>query len=331
MPYNSSISRSDSSALIPEDAAREILKGVAAANPLLQLARRLPDMPRAQRRMPVLASLATAYFVNGDTGLKQTTDVSWDNRYIDAEEVAAIVPIPEAVLDDSAFDIWGEVRPELVTALNVAINDAVLFGTNIPATWTTNLGGAGLLSVITTASHTVDLSTQIAADEDLYDTLLGESGVISLIEQDGFMATGHLAALSMRGKLRGVREKVYDGSGVLNLGAPIFTRSMQDTSRYDLDGQPIYFPTDGVIDPASVLMFTGQWDQLVWSMRQDMTWKVLDQAVIQDGAGNILYNLAQQDMVALRVVMRIGFSLPNPINRVNTNSSTRLAFSALVP
>lgn len=333
MPYNSLISRNDASPLIPEDAAREILKGVAAANPVLQLARRLPDLPRAQRRMPVLSALASAYFVNGDTGLKQTTEVNWTNKYIDAEEVAAIVPIPEAVLDDSDFDIWTEVRPELVTALNVAINDALLFGTNIPSTWTTNLGGAGLLAVISGANHTVDLSTQTGLGEDLYDVLLGETGTISVIEQDGFMATGHLAALSMRGKLRGVRTKVYDsgGSVMANLGDPIFTRSMQDTSRYDLDGQPIYFPTDGVIDPAQVLMFTGQWDQLVWAMRQDMTWKVLDQAVIQDANGNILYNLAQQDMVALRVVMRLGFSLPNPINRVNTNSATRLAFSALVP
>lgn len=331
MAYNSNISRTDASALIPEDASREILKGVAATNPLLQLARRLPDMPRAQRRMPVMSALATAYFVDGDTGLKQTSEVNWANKYVDAEELAVIVPIPEAVLDDADFDIWAEVRPELVAALNVAINGAVLFGTNIPTSWTTNLGGAGLLAVITAASQSVDLSTQIAADEDLYDTLLGESGVISLIEQDGFMATGHIAALSMRGKLRGVREKVYDGSGVLNLGAPIFTNSMQSANSYNLDGQPIYFPTDGVINPATALLFTGQWDQLVWAMRQDVTYKVLDQAIIQDGAGNIVYNLAQQDMVALRVVMRLGFSLPNPINRVNQTEATRLAFAALVP
>lgn len=335
--YNSLVSRTDASALIPEDASREILKGVVAANPLLQLARRLPDMPRAQRRMPVMSALATAYFVTGDTGLKQTTEVNWSNKYIDAEEIAAIVPIPEAVLDDADFDIWSEVRPELVTAINVAINNAVLFGTNIPSTWTTNLGAAGLLAAITAASHAVDKSTQESAGDDIYDMLLGNSGVISLIEQDGFMATGHIAALSMRGILRGVRSKVPQagsaGSVLLNAGQPIFTPSMQGANRYDLDGAPIYFPTDGVVTGAAsnALLFAGQWDQLVWAMRQDMTWKILDQAVIQDASGNILYNLAQQDMVALRVVTRLGFSLPNPINRVNQSSSTRLAFSALVP
>jgi hypothetical protein len=128
-----------------------------------------------------------------------------------------------------------------------------------------------------------------------------------------------------------LREKVYDGTDLEALGQPIFVRSMQEASRYDLDGSPIYFPTDGSIDASTALLFTGQWDQLVWAMRQDITYKVLDQAVIQDGSGNIMYNLAQQDMVALRAVIRLGFALPNPINRVNSTASTRLAFSALVP
>lgn len=331
MPYNSQITRSNIGPLIPEDVQREILSDVNASNPLLQLARRLPDMSTAQRRMPVLASLATAYFVSGDTGLKQTTDMEWTNKYIDVEELAAIVPIPEAVLDDAAYDIWNEVRPEIVRAINKAINAAVLFGTNIPSSWTTNLGAAGLLAAIVAASQTVDLSTRVAAGDDLYDVIMGDGGVISLIEQDGYMATGHIAALSMRGKLRGLREKVYDGTTTVDGGAPIFTQSMQAGSSYNLDGQPIYFPTDGVIDPAVALMFTGQWDKLVYAMRQDLTFKILDQAVIQDGSGNILYNLPQQDMVALRAVIRLGFALPNPINVVNTNSATRFPFSALVP
>jgi hypothetical protein len=80
---------------------------------------------------------------------------------------------------------------------------------------------------------------------------------------------------------------------------------------------------------ASALQFAGDWSQLVYSMRQDITYKVLDQAVIQDAAGNIVYNLAQQDMVALRAVIRLGFALPNPINRMNQIAATRCAFAAL--
>lgn len=332
MPYNSLTSRTDTASLIPEDVQREILNDVAASNPLLQLARRLPDMSRAQRRLPVLSALATAYFVTGDTGLKQTTEVAWANKYIDAEELAVIVPVPQAVLDDVDYDLWAEIRPNIVDAINYAMIRAVLFGTNIPSSWTTNMGAAGLLAAIVAASQTIDLSTQIAAGEDLYDVIMGEAGLISKVEQDGYMVNGHIAALAMRGKLRGIREKVYDGSATpLNLGSPIFVNDMQSASRYSLDGEPVYFPTDGSIDATVALMFTGDWTKLVWAMRQDMTFTIATEASIQDAGGNVLYNLFQQDMVALRAVMRIGFALPNPINRVNTSSTTRLAFAALVP
>lgn len=317
MPYNSMISRTDSQALIPEDVAGEILEHVPVLNPMMTLARRLPNLSRAQRRLPVVSALATAYFVAGEATKKQTTEVNWDNKYIDAEELAVIVPVPEAVLDDVNYDIWSQIRPEIERAFSIAISRAVLFGTNIPATWTTNLGGAGLLAVAGSVS--------LAAYTDMYEAILGETGagvpgLFGTIEADGYMVTGSIAHLSMKGKLRNTR--TTDG-GV------IFMQSMQSGGQYMLDSTPVYFPTDGTIPSASALMVSGQWDQLVYAMRQDITYKILDQAVIQDAAGTIIYNLAQQDMVALRAVMRLGFALPNPINRVNETAATRCAFQFL--
>lgn len=322
MPYNNIISRADAGALIPQEVSQEIIKGVSTLNPLLSLARRLPNMSSAQRRMPVANGLAMAYFVNGDTGLKQTTELNWINRFIDAEEIAAIVPIPEAVLDDADYDIWGEVRPTLVEAFGVTIAQAVLYGTNIPATWTVNLGGqAGLLAGATAAAQTISA----AAYADLYEAILGQTaagvlGLFSLVEQDGFGVNGNIAHGSMRGRLRNVRDAN---------GNPIFKTNMQDATRYELDGTPLFFPTDGTVDVTRSLMFSGDWNQLVYAMRQDITYKVLTEAVIQDGAGNIVYNLAQQDMVALRAVMRLGFALPNPLNRENPNAATRYPFAVL--
>jgi len=321
MPFNSLVSRTDAAALIPEEVSAEILKSLPEMNPIMQLARRLPDMSRAQKRLPILESFASAYFVSGDTGLKQTADVTWANKYVDAEELAVIVPIPEAVLDDADYDIWAQVRPEIEIALSKAITAAVLYGTNIPATWTTNLGAAGLVAGSTAASHTISN----AAYTDLYESILGEKangddGLFMLPEADGFMVDGSIAHLSMKGKLRNVRDAD---------GQPIFKNNMQDASRYELDGTPLYFPTDGSITAASSLLIAGMWSQLVYSMRQDITYKVLTEAVIQDSAGNIVYNLAQQDMVALRAVMRLGFSLPNPPTHENETDSTRFPFAVL--
>lgn len=126
MPYNNVISRTDAAALIPTEVSAEIVKSLPASNPLLTMARRLPNMSKGTRTMPVMSALATAYFVNGDTGLKQTSEVNWTGVNIHAEELAAIVPIPEAVLDDADYDIWGEVRPAIEEALGVAIAQAAI-------------------------------------------------------------------------------------------------------------------------------------------------------------------------------------------------------------
>ena len=57
---------------------------------------------------------------------------------------------------------------------------------------------------------------------------------------------------------------------------------------------------------------------LVYAIRQDIDVKILDQAVIQDPATKeIVFNLAQQDMIALRVTFRMGWALPNPATRLN--------------
>lgn len=311
MPFNSQITRSDSSALIPEDVSREIIQGAVTQSAVLRLARRLPNMTRAQQRMPVLSALPTAYFVTGDTGLKQSTEVAWANKYLDAEEIAVIVPIPEAVLDDADYDIWGEVRPRIEEAIGVVIDAAILVGTNAPAAWPDDI-----LTGATAASHTADDDSFA----DLYDAIMGTSGILSFVEADGFMVTGHVALMTMKARLRGLRDAN---------GQPIFVRNMQDGTRYELDGQPMEFVQNNAFTSASALMFSGDWKQLVYAMRQDITYKVLTEAVIQDGAGNIVYNLAQQDMVALRAVVRLAWQLPNPISLMNATEATRYPFAVL--
>lgn len=313
MAYNNVIDRTGAQSLIPEEVTREIIQAVPQASAVMRRARRLPNMSRKQLRMPVLSGLITASFVNGDTGLKQTSEVSWEDVFVTAEELAVIVPIPESVLNDVDYDIWGEVQPRIIEAFGVAFDQAVIYGTNAPSSWPDDI-----VTAATAASQAITLGT----GTDLYDDLLGESGVVAKVEEDGFMVNGHIAALSMRAKLRGLRDA--DGN-------PIFNRVIQASTQYELDGAPIDFPLNGSMIPATALQVAGDWSQLVYSIRQDITYKLLTEAVIQDGSGNIVHNLAQQDMVALRAVMRLGWALPNPINQVNTNDSTRYPFAVLLP
>ncbi len=311
MPYNSLIDRTGMASNVPIEYSRELLGLVATeGSVVMKLARRLANMSRYQKTMPVLSALPTAYFLTGETGLKQTTEVSWTDKTLQAEELAVIVPIPEQVLEDADIDVWGEVRPLCVESLGIAIDNAVLFGTNKPSSWPT-----ALVTAAASAGNTVAKGTYA----DLYEDILGESGVIALLEADGFIPTGHIAHLTLRGLLRSLRDSE---------GGLIFTASPQEANSYVLDGVPIEFPLNGSMS-SSYPFITGQWSQLVYAMRQDITFKILSEAVIQDAGGNIIYNLAQQDMVALRVVMRLGFQLPNPINRIQTTEASRYPFATL--
>ena len=293
-------SRADAEAIIREQVISTIFQDAPKQSTFMSLARKLPNMTSNQTRMRVLDFLPTAYWVDGDTGMKQTTRQAWDNVFIEAAELAVIVPIPEAVLDDAEFDIFGEITPRVNEAIGQRVDSAIIFGVNRPRNWQND---------IITLARQAGNNVAVSSSPDYYNLLLGEGGVISKVEEDGFMATGALAAMSMRAKLRGIR--ATDGS-------LIFKSDMQGSTNYALDGAPMYFPQNGAYDNTIAQLIVGDFKQAVYSIRQDVTVKILDQGVIQDPTTKeIVYNLAQQDMAALRIVFRMGWALPNPATRMD--------------
>lgn len=101
-------------------------------------------------------------------------------------------------------------------------------------------------------------------------------------------------------------------------------------SIYDaLDGSPMNFPNNGAFDKSKALMISGDFSQLVYSIRQDITFKLFTEGVVQNTDGTIAYNLMQNDMVALRAVMRLGWEIPNPINSLKTDKTKRCPFAVL--
>lgn len=310
MPYNNIIGRSDAAGTIPTEYSDELLNGTAEESSVMRLSRRLREMSVYEQKMPVLSALATAYFPGGDTGLVQTSEVNWEDKNIYAEDLAVIVPVSKNVLSDSKIPIWDEVKKELISAAGVAVDNAVLYGTNKPSTWPT---------AIVTGANGAGHEISIAAADDLYDAILGDDQLFSVVEQDGYMVNGAIAHLQMRGLLRNTRDAN---------GNPIFNPNPAMAGSYMLDGQPTYFPRNGAAS-STYKMIAGDWAQLVYSMRSDIEFSVYTEGVIQDASGNIIYNLMQQRMAAIMLVMRLGFQLPNPINRVNEDDATRYPFATL--
>lgn len=305
--------REAAEALIRQQIIDSIVQDAPKSSIVMQLGRRLPNMTSNQTRMRVLDTLPTAYWVDGDTGFKQTSMQAWDNVYINAGELAVIVPIPEAVVADADTDLIGEITPRINESIGKRFDAAILFGENRPAAWQND---------IITVARQAGNNVADAADKDLYDKIMSEGGLLNKVEEDGYAVNGAIAALGMRAKLRGLRT---------NDGLPIFKSDMQGTTPYALDGAPMYFPENGSFDKTIAQMIVGDFRQLVWAIRQDITVKILDQGVIQDPVSKaIQYNLAQQDMIAIRVVFRAGWALPNPATRLNEDR-TGCAFAYLEP
>lgn len=315
MPYNSLTSRTDAAALIPEDVASEIIQAAVTDSAVLTMFRRA-TMSRAQQRMPVLSAFPTAYWVNGDTGIKQTSKVAWANKYLNAEEIAVIVPVPENVINDSDFDMWAEIRPRIVEAFARTLDSAVFFGTNAPASFPTNVQAAA-----TAAGNNVTEAAAAAAG-GVYGDL---DNLIGTVEADGFDVTGYIAARSLRTRLRSARmttgERLDANRVSPNLG--------------ELDGDPIAYPMRGLFPAGggagtNVRAFAGDFSQFVIGVRQDIEWKMLDQAVITDNTGAVIYNLPQQDMVALRCTFRAGWQVANPMTYDQPTDANRYPAGVLL-
>ena len=133
MPVQNIVDRERAEALIRDQLMDTIFQDAPKNSVVMQMARRLPNMTSKQTRVPVLSMLPMAYWVGGDTGTKQTSRQAWEDVYLTAAELAVIVPIPEAVIDDASFDILGEISPRVNEAIGQRVDSAAIFGVNRPS------------------------------------------------------------------------------------------------------------------------------------------------------------------------------------------------------
>src|SRR4029450_9598068 len=114
------------------------------------------------------------------------------------------------------------------------------------------------------------------------------SDLFSVVEADGYAVDGLVTKSAYKGYLRNAR----DANGVL----------LSEVGGGTIYGVPIRYAMAGLW-PAPALgaaeAIAGDFSTTMLGVRQDLTYKVLDQAVISDAAGVVIYNLPHTDMVAL--------------------------------
>ena len=308
MAYNNVTSRTDASALIPEEVSNEMLGKATEQSAVLSMFRRVP-VGRSQVRFPVLSALPVAYFVGGDTGLKQTTEVAWANKFLNIEEIATIMPVPDNVLADVDANIWDEAMPLLTEAFGRTLDAAIFFGTNAPSSWPSDITTAAVAA----GNDVTEAAT--AAQGGFYGDL---DNLYEKIEADGYEVDGFVASTAAKSRLRKARDTQGRKLDETRVAGDLMT----------LDGLPVAYAMRGLFPAGggagtNTRLFAGDFSRFVLGVRQDITMKILDQAVIQDNTGAIMFNLAQQDMTAVRLTFRVGWQVSNPINNEQPTEASR--------
>jgi HK97 family phage major capsid protein len=317
MGYSDLVTTANALALMPTEQRMEIIKATFDKSAGMQLCRKLRNMSTKTTTMKVTEALAVGGFVNGpavgvDAPLIETTTASWADVIMTAESYVAIAVIHKDTIDDTQVDLFGEIKEQISDDIAAKFDAAVFAGTGAPTSWPTG----GILTHAVNAGNTVTLG----AGADIYDDLLSAGGVWSLVEADGFRPNGAVGAVTMSSRLRGLR----DSNGV-----PILNSVPSDGIQDRLNGVPFILPDHGGYPAASAHLIIGDFKNAVWAMRKELEIELQTQGVIQDAAGNITHNLNHERKVALLFSMRLGFALPNPVNKLQPTAASRSPFGVL--
>lgn len=293
--FNSINGRADiADAMLPDQIIKDIIQEAPKSSILLTRARNV-RLSSKKAKQPVLATLPEAYWVNGDTGMKQTSKSSWKNIFITAEELAVIVPIPDALIDDADVPLWDEVKPLLAEAIGKKVDAAGIFGEDKPESWPEDI-----VSAATKAGNVVTRGTGVDLGVDV--ALVGK-----MLAQQGFGMNGFASKPGMQWELVGLRNEQGD---------PIYTQTLAGQPASGLYGFPLNEAENGSWDSEKAEIVGGDWSKFVVGIRQDITYDLFKEGVISDENGKVVLNLMQQDCKALRVVFRVGFQVANPATRL---------------
>ena len=152
--------------------------------------------------------------------------------------------MPEAVLNDSSFDVWAELRDPIAEAFAHKLDAAVLAGVEKPASSPEAIIPAAI------AAGNINAIDSTPAQGGIYNDLIE---LIDDVEDDGYEVTGIVAKRSLRQGLRKARGT--DG------------QKLADMSTGMIEGVPIVYALPGTMT-ATEHAIAGQWDLALIGVRQ---------------------------------------------------------------
>lgn len=273
----------DYSELIPTSVVREVVQALQTQSAVIRLGN-VTRIPTGEASVPILSTAPEAAFVTPTLGgRKPIATIEWSAAKLFAEEIAAVVAIPDAFLDDAGFPVWESVRPALSAAVAKALDQAVLFGVDAPASYPA--GGIAAIAGPPAGGASTDTSDALDA-------------AMTAIEASGLTPDGIASSAAIRSALRAEAR-----TQMLSVADPI---------AYTFYGLPVQVvaPWDSAADDAIV----GAWKtSLLVGLREDVTFELSTDGVLLDDTDTIVVSAFQDDVTLMRVHMRVGVAIGTPV------------------
>jgi HK97 family phage major capsid protein len=246
----------------------------------LTLGRRLV-MPSGLLSIPVVSFLPVAGFVNPTYGgRKPATKIEWTAQQVKAEELACVLALPNAFLDDAGYPIWDQVRPLVANAIADTLDHAVLFGTGAPSSFPVG-GIAGLAGAAQSGATALEAIDAAAASVE------ATGGVPNGI------AAGSQIGTALRQAYANILAPPSEAPASTIYGWPVVTVAGWDDTKGDA--------------------LVGDWNMLLVGVREDITFDLSEEAILQDNTGAIIANAFQEDLTAMRCYIRVGVAIGQPL------------------
>jgi len=326
MPFNDITDRSNpgGGALVPPEQATGIIKMAEQQSAALSLLKHVPILTN-QKTFPVLSSQPSAFWLDGtDTALIETSHLAWKGVEMKVGDVAVIVPFPRRLASDisaSGINLTEEIKPAITQAVAKAIDAAIFFGISAPAVWATE---SNMFTRATNAGNIVEIG-ETAAKGGLHADVLK---TLKTLTADGFTPDSCIGRPTFQFDLMNARDTT---------GQPLFLPQELSNGKNGLGGRllgrPVHFSTHGVFPAdaagAPQLMFFDSTKHLI-GVREDINFDIFTEGIIQDNTGLTMFNLMQQDIIAVRMIMRVGYASTNPVTMAEPTEANRYPAAALV-
>ena len=303
------ISRAEVASLIQEAYADVLLAASTQSSTVLSA---FPTVAMGTKttHLPVLATLPEAGWVSESAtapeGVKPTSKATWENRTLVAEEIAVIIPVHENVIDDATTAVLTEIASLGGQAIGKKLDEAVLFGIDKPASWVSK----SLSEAAADAGQVISV-TDPDDPANANDVVGGVNKAAQAIALAGFAPDTLISSLALRYQVANLRDAQ---------GQPIF----RDES---FAGFRTFFNRNGAFPTASdPVVIIADSQRIRIGVRQDIQVKFLDQATI--GTGPNAYNLAERDMVAIRLKARYAYVLGDSATSMGNAPRTPVAVTA---